>query len=144
METNNKFKIFLVDDDAFCLQVYQQHLNRLGHTLITTFNSGSDCLNHLTELPDIIFLDHGMDILNGLEVLKKIKRFNPDIYVIFLSGQENIATAVDALKYGAFDYIIKGDDDLAHITKALQKIAEIKELLKQRNPGFIKKLLTFF
>lgn len=142
METNNAFKIFLVDDDAFCLNVFQQHLNNIGHSDVSTFDSGSACLNELTRQPDIIFLDHGMDIITGLEVLKKIKRFNPDIYVVFISGQENIETAVSALKFGAFDYIVKGDKMLDGITKVIDKIIEVKELLKMKNPNFIRKFLS--
>jgi DNA-binding NtrC family response regulator len=143
MNTIDKLKIFLVDDDPFCLNLYQQYLNSIRYDDITCFNNGPDCLNFLIQQPDIIFLDHGMDNLSGLEVLKKIKRFNPDIYVVFLSGQENIATAVSALKYGAFDYIVKGDEQLENIAKVLGKVSEIKELLKVKRPGLIGKLFTF-
>lgn len=143
MEANNTFKVFLVDDDAFCLNVYHQHLSKLGYNHVSLFENGSDCLNRLTENPDIIFLDHGMGDLTGIEVLKKIKRFNPDIYVVFLSGQEHIETAVSALKYGAFDYIVKGDMDLDNITKVLAKIAEIRELLRKNNPGAFRKFFSF-
>src|ERR1700744_3863486 len=121
-----RFNIFLVDDDSFCLNVYGQHLSQLGHRQVSIFQNGAECLNHLTQNPDIIFLDHGMDLLTGIEVLKKIKRFNPDIYVVFLSGQENIETAVNALKYGAFDYIVKGEMELENITKVLAKITNIR------------------
>jgi DNA-binding NtrC family response regulator len=142
MDTNNNFRIFLVDDDIFCLNFYRQHLVNLGYHDITSFENGSECLDGLTSLPDIIFLDHGMDIISGLEMLKKIKRFNPDIYVVFLSGQENIETAVNALKFGAFDYIVKGDKAPENITRVLGKIEEVKELLKVKNPNFIRKILT--
>jgi DNA-binding NtrC family response regulator len=143
METNNKYKIFLVDDDAFCLGLYQEHLANLGYNDVTSFENGADCLNQLTQQPDIIFLDHGMDSLTGIEVLKKIKRFNPDIFVVFLSGQANIMTAVNALKFGAFDYIVKGIYELENIAKVLGKITNVKELMKKEKPGFISKLFSF-
>jgi CheY-like chemotaxis protein len=98
MENQQDVKIFLVDDDAFSLNLYEQNIRNLGYTNVTIFHSGVDCLNNLDQQPEIIFLDHNMDVLTGFEVLKKIKRINPNIYVIMLSAQENMKTAVDALK----------------------------------------------
>jgi polysaccharide export outer membrane protein len=143
MNDNNQLTIFVVDDDPFCRSLYAQHLQNLGYTNVQDLPSGTDCLNRLTDMPDIVFLDHGMDVMNGLEVLKKIKRFNPDIYVVFVSGQEAIETAVSSLKYGAFDYIVKGSNDLEHITVVLQKIQTVKELLRKRGRNFLKKFLPF-
>ena len=100
-----------MDDDLFCLNYTENHLKTTGYNDIHLFNNGSDCVNNLTLDPDIIFLDHMMDIMNGFEVLKKIKRFNPNIHVVMLSGQDNIETAINSLKYGAFDYIIKGEGE---------------------------------
>ena len=143
MENINKFKIFLVDDDHFCLNLYEQHLINMGHTDVTTFDNGTACLNSITQNPDIIFLDHNMDVLTGFELLKKIKRFNPNIYVVMISGQENMKTAIDALKYGAFDYIIKNDNEAEKMEDVLRRIKAIqKELVKSKYPLF-KKLLTF-
>lgn len=142
METINSLKIFLVDDDLFSLGLYEQHLKNQGVEDITTFDNGTACLNCLTQQPDVIFLDHSMDILNGVEVLRKIKRFNPNIQVVFISGQEDVTTAVNSLKYGAFDYIVKGIEDVKRIDAVLQKIIEVKSLLKQQQKGIFKKLFS--
>ncbi|MBL0132502.1 MAG: response regulator [Chitinophagaceae bacterium] len=142
METAAHLKIFVVDDDLFSLNMYQQHLSNLGFENVKTFDNGTACLLCLTEQPDIIFLDHGMDILNGVEVLKKIKRFNPDIYVVFISGQADVLTAVNSLKFGAFDYIKKGEDDLRMIEKVMEKIQEIMVLMQKKKKGLLKKLFT--
>jgi len=143
MEPIKKFKIFLVDDESFCLNLYKQYFNNLGYDDVTSFSNGADCLNYLTQQPDVILLDYGMDDLSGIDVLKKIKRFNPDIFVVFLSGQENIDTAVNALKFGAFDYIVKASGDMLKLTKVLNKIAEVKELMRAESPTLINKLLGF-
>lgn len=135
--------IFLVDDDQFFLQMYQLHLKSLGFETVSIYNNGTECLDNLPHKPDIIFLDHSMDVLNGLEVLQKIKRFNPDIYVIFISAQENIQIAVNSLKDGAFDYIIKGENDLENIKKVLEKIIEIKILLAKKQTGIFRRFLSF-
>jgi DNA-binding NtrC family response regulator len=143
MENQNQFKFFIVDDDIFCANLYEQHLTNMNYTDITYFDNGNDCLSNLDLNPDIIFLDHNMDDITGFEVLKKIKRYNPNIYVVMISAQENIKTAVDALKYGAFDYIIKDADVCEKINPILEKIILVKEELKKANPSFIQRLLSF-
>ncbi|MFQ3326617.1 MAG: DNA-binding NtrC family response regulator, partial [Salibacteraceae bacterium] len=83
-----------------------------------------------------------MGTMDGLEVLKKIKRFDPDIYVVFVSGQEEIETATKSLKIGAFDYIVKGPDDTQKIEEVLIKINNVQEMLKSRKRGPIRKFLS--
>ena len=138
MKPNNSLRVFVVDDDNFCLAMYEQHLRNLGITDVQSFNDGITCLHNLALQPDVIFLDHGMDILNGEEVLKEIKRVNPDIYVVFISGQEDVEIAINSLKYGAFDYIVKGINEEKRLEQILEKIIEVRELLKKRHNDFTK------
>jgi DNA-binding NtrC family response regulator len=140
----NQFKFFIVDDDIFCANVYQQYLKNMNYNDITYFSNGNDCLINLNQNPDIIFLDHNMEDITGFEVLKKIKRYNPNIYVVMVSGQENIKTAVDALKYGAFDYVIKDNNVCDKMGLVIDKIIKVKEQLRLSNPTFIQKILGVF
>ena len=119
--------VFIVDDDPFTCLIYRKHLRNLGFTTIFPFHSGEECLDNLHREPEIVLLDHDMSQLTGFEVLKKIKRNNPDTSVIMISGQEDMATALDALKYGAFDYIIKGEREVERIESALQRLASLRE-----------------
>ncbi|TRX39478.1 response regulator [Flavobacterium restrictum] len=144
MENQNQFKFFIVDDDIFCANVYEQYLLNLKYNDITYFSNGRDCLHNLDQNPDIIFLDHNMDDLSGFEVLKKIKRYNPNIYVVMVSGQDNIKTAVDALKYGAFDYVIKDNTVCDKMTLIINKIIKVKAALKKSNPNMVQRLLSLF
>ncbi len=138
------FKIFLVDDDLFSLSYNQHELQNLGFKDISLFMNGTVCLNNLHLKPDVIFLDHNMDTMTGFEVLKKIKRYDPNINVVILSGQETIKTAVDALKYGAFDYIMKGDDEIVKMKDSIARILNIRLEIQKANPTFIQKLLSIF
>lgn len=142
MENQTQFKFFIVDDDIFCANVYEQYLANLNYTDITYFSNGNDCLNNLDQNPDIIFLDHNMEDLTGFEVLRKIKRYNPNIYIVMISGQDNIKTAVDALKYGAFDYVIKDSSVCETITRIINKIILVKDELSKSNPSLIKRFLN--
>ncbi len=130
-------RIFLVDDNQLSLQHYRHYLNTQGYQNVRCFSSGVACLDAIMEVPDVIFLDYGMEVLNGIEVLRKIKRFNPDIYVVFISGQSDVRVAVKSMKYGALDYIVKGDDDCSRILQSLEKVEKLRKLLGNRRKKFL-------
>ena len=122
MALASNLKFFIVDDDPFYRMLYQQHLLNMGFKNSILINSGDECLNRLYMEPDIIFLDYNMPSSNGLEVLRKIKMTHPNICILLISAQKDIQVAVNALKHGASDYIIKGDEDLNMISGVLTKI----------------------
>ena len=126
MNKANNLKFFIVDDDPFYRMLYHQHLTNLGFKDNILIDNGADCINRLYLQPDIIFLDYNMAPYNGLDVLKKIKITHPNIYLLLISGQKDLQIAVNALKQGAFDYIIKGEDDLDMISNVIRKIQTTK------------------
>ena len=136
-------KIFLVDDEPYCLYLYEQVIRNLGYRNTQTFTKSGDCLNRLVEKPDIIFLDYNMDNLNGIDILKKIKRFDPDIAVFFISGQDEISVAVNALKYGAMDYIVKQDISEERMKLCMDKATMMRGIISGRKKfGFLKKIIA--
>jgi DNA-binding NtrC family response regulator len=140
MTQPSTLKLFLVDDDLFCLKMYELHLSVLGYRDIKIYQAGSDCLNDLSLQPDVIFLNECMDTLNGPGLLKNIKQFNPDIYVVFICAPEKVEHTTNMLQYGAFDYIVKGDDDLDAMKAILSKIKSIKELLGNSETTFTRNI----
>lgn len=138
----NKFnrKIFIVDDEVLMTKSISRHLENLGYSDVTAFNSGVQAIEQLENLPEILFLDYQMDEMSGYEVLRKVKRFDPNIYVIMLSSQENLEAAVETLKFGAFDYIKKGDQQLGRITFALDRVHQIDERLLAPRESLFSKL----
>jgi polysaccharide export outer membrane protein len=133
MHLKKDFKIYLLDDDIFYMNIFQQHLANIGYDDITKFTDPMACFDKLNPSPDIIFYDHGVDFLKGLEVLKMIKRHNPDIYLIFICGPDEVETVIQSLKFGAFDYFVKGDNDIRNIEMVLTKIHRVRELLQKNN-----------
>lgn len=139
-----KQKIFLVDDDPFCRQLLEHALRTNGYDDVYAFENGAACLNALTDEPDIIFLDQVMDNVSGTDTLKAIKRFNPDIYVVFVSGQQQVEVAVESLKFGAFDYIVKDEQLAAKIGSVLAKIKLMSTMLARKQQNRSSRLLSFF
>ena len=146
MLTKFTSNIFLVDDDVLCLNLYKQFLKQLGYNNVQLFDNGNDCLESLTsQQPDIIFLDYNMDGLNGLDVLRQIKQFNPSIIVLFISGQEDILIAVKTIQQGALDYIVKSSlnpEKLKTIMERVESLLPEKTATPQAPPSFFKRLFS--
>jgi len=143
MDEVEQLKIFVVDDDIFYLSILENYINGIGYTDVSKFENGVYCLDRLSDNPDVVFLDYVMETLTGYEVLKKIKRFNPNIYVVMVSSQEDIKAVVDTLKHGAFDYIQKKELKEESVQRVLQKIVEVKHHLKRTKPSFLKQFFQF-
>lgn len=129
MKQDRHLKIFALDENPFCLTLYEQLLRNIGFTNITCFENRESFMPALTHNPEIIFLDHNPGNLNGIEILKSIKRYNPDIYVVFLSANEDEDISKNTLEHGAFHYIIKGKNDLKEISYVMEKILYVKKML---------------
>ena len=143
MDNFKKIKIFIVDDEVLYLNIFAQHIRTLGYENISTFNDGNECINSLEENPDVVFLDYNMEPLTGYEILKKIKRYNPNIYVVMFSGQNEIKPAIDSLKFGAFDYIEKGSNEVQKINSVFKRIHSVNDALERSKPSLLKTIFQF-
>ena len=120
-------KIFIVDDDIFCLTLYTQFLRNLGYSDMTSFNAGDECLHQIKEQPALVIMDYNMEGMNGIEVLKRIKATNPRIMVYIISGQENSQVANEALQQGALDYVVKSSLSPDKMAVIMQRVEQLYE-----------------
>jgi len=103
----NKPKILIVDDGESQRFVLKGFLLREGY-LVDEAENGIKALQCIKDQHfDIILLDHKMPGMNGVDVLKEVKRTNPEIAVVIISAYGTIERAVEALEAGAFYYITK-------------------------------------
>lgn len=135
-----EIRIFLVDDDPFSLNSYKEQLENYGFHNIKLFSSGEDCIRHLNEKPRVIFLDYSMDQMNGLDVLQKIKRYYPQVKVVIVSGRECVNTAVNSLKCGAHDYILKGEEEVKRMRHIL-KLVDLEDRRQVRKKALWHRIL---
>ena len=122
----HRIKLFLVDDDLCSLAVYQQGLQSLGYSNCQLFFNGQHCLDHIHQDPDIVFLDYHLDDMPGLEVLERIKRYNPNIHVVIVSSQEDMKVVMRVMRRGAFDYLVKGDDEIQKMEEVINRIESLQ------------------
>ena len=124
-------RIFIVEDDEWYGEYIAYNLQLDDEHDVRIFQLGNECLQHLKEQPDIITLDYQLPDVDGEEILRKIKDFNPEIEVVVISEQEKIETAVELLKQGAFDYIVKSKDIRDRLLSVLRNIKKQKSLKKR-------------
>ena len=129
MENQKYPLIFIVEDNSVYNKIIVNHLR--SHKLVRTesFLSGEECLKNLYRKPDIIIQDYILDGINGIDVLKATKKKYPDTEFVFLSGQDNIEVAINSMKFGAFDYIVKDQNALVKLTDKINKIMISHELI---------------
>ena len=100
-------KILLVDDENEIIEGRSKIIKNLGYECLTA-QSGNEAIKIIErERPDIILTDIKMSDGDGFSVLNATKEFDPDIPVIVFTGHGTIDSAVEAMKFGAFDYIQK-------------------------------------
>lgn len=126
----NDFTIFIVEDDPWYGKFLQHHLSLNPDYDVQLFENGKDCIQNLNKNPNIICIDYGLPDVTGDKLLEKIQKLKPELPVIVISAQEEIAVAVDLLKAGANDYIIKDTYTKDILWKAILRIKE-KDGLKQ-------------
>lgn len=122
-------KIFIVEDNVFYSELINSRLEEKNYTNVQLYHSGEDCIDNLYQNPDIVILDYDLGKMNGLDVLREIKSVNPNIHIVFLSGQENISVAVESLKYGAYDYVEKNNHSLGRIPGIIAQINKYNKVL---------------
>jgi DNA-binding NtrC family response regulator len=103
-------KILIVDDELVMRESLAGWLERDGH-LIETAKSGEEALAKLKATRfDILLVDIKMEGISGLEVLKQVKADDPDVEIVMITAFGSIATAIEAIKNGAYDYLLKPFD----------------------------------
>jgi DNA-binding NtrC family response regulator len=123
--------IFIVEDDVFFGQTLKYHLSLNPDYNVHLFEKGKDCLSNFHLKPDIICLDFGLPDVSGDVLLKKIKEINNKIPVIIISGQEDIEVAINFLKIGATDYIVKNNHTKDLLWNAIIKLRDNMNLIHE-------------
>ena len=127
--------VLLVDDEVSFVETFSERLELRDFEISKAF-SGEEALEVLDENKNIevVILDVKMPGMDGIETLVEIKRKNPLVEVMMLSGHADVASAIDGMKQGAFDYLMKPvdmDQITTKVTEALAKKRQHEEKIIQ-------------
>ena len=100
-------KVLVVEDDERIRTLFEDALSVLGYH-VTTASTGAEAIELIQgQLFDTVLCDIRMPKMDGLEILREIKRHDPSVEVVMVTGYPTVNTAVEALKLGAYDYLAK-------------------------------------
>ncbi|MES2701885.1 MAG: response regulator [Bacteroidota bacterium] len=138
--------IFLVDDEPIQNEMLKDYISERFPYQIKTYESGEQAIKDMDLNPVIIVLDfhlnaHLPSAQNGVEVLKQIKARHPQTTVVMLSGQDKLDVAVESMKHGAYDYVIKGETAFSRMENIINNVAEFRSI-KSANNNY-KKVIAF-
>jgi two-component system response regulator AtoC len=126
-----RFKILVIDDEPILRNSLGIALGAAGYE-VTTSGTGEEGLEILRrENPDLVLLDHWLPGIKGHDVLRQIKERDPEIPVIIMTAQGSIELAVNSMKIGAFDFLVKPfdlDQIEALVRKGLDRVRLKKEV----------------
>lgn len=105
--TDRAFTIFVLEDDEWYNKLLVHNISLNPDYQVKTFFSANDLFQKLHEQPDVVTLDYRLPDISGEQALEKIKTLCPETEVVVISEQENIETAINLLKGGAYDYLVK-------------------------------------
>lgn len=134
-----KLTVLLVDDEDRFREATSRQFEVRGFRVIQAVN-GQEAINIVSrENPDVVVLDQKMPGMDGIETFTEIKKINPFIEVIILTGQATVETALEVMKLGAFDYIMKPmniDELLYKVEDAYTKRFLEEEKIKKNGKEF--------
>ncbi|GFO57078.1 diguanylate cyclase response regulator [Geomonas sp. Red276] len=116
-ETGFMERVLIVEDDSFFREVYTDLLKEEGYH-VETASSGEEALDLIAKrVYHLVVTDLVMSDVSGLDILSAVKRHDPSVSVIMVTGHANVETAIYALKNGATDYLVKpiNHDEFRHI-----------------------------
>jgi DNA-binding NtrC family response regulator len=129
-------RILIVDDDKAFRLATVALLQDVGYTT-TTATNGKEAMELLATMNfDLVLSDLVMEGVNGIQLLQHVKNHHPDLSVIMITGFGSIQTAVDAIRFGAYDYVTKpcnNDELLIKVSRALEDSSKTRELQYLRN-----------
>ncbi len=123
-------RVLVADDEKNLRELLVRELGRKGHAA-TGVADGRAALDHLKEdVPDVLLLDMKMPNVEGIEVLRELQDFSEAPQVIVMTGFQEVSTAVEAMKLGAYDYLTK-PARIEELDILIRKAAEKGRLMRQ-------------
>lgn len=152
---NQQKLIYLVDDNELFASTVSNGLKNKMDAEVKVFHTGEEMIDNFEQKPDVIILDFQLNsrvktAKDGGEILKEILAKDPNLNVIMLTSMEDIKNAVNLLKKGAVDYILKDEVFFDNLINSVENVFEIKDLkneiaeLKKKSKQYRKRVVIVF
>ena len=143
MENSKNPLIFVVEDNQMYNKLVVSYLKTNKFTNVESYLTGEEVLKNMYKNPDIVIQDYLLDGMTGIEVLIKAKKICPSVEFIFLSGNDNIDIAINSMKYGAHNYIVKDQMALQKLVEKIRKLNTVTQLVTTKKSFKVGVILFF-
>ena len=126
-----KTKILIVDDFEAIRRCFRMYLEKAGYQVVEAENGCDGIAVFMSESPDVILTDLQMPEMNGLAFIANMKDYIRSTPIIVISGEGGVAEAIEAVRLGAWEYIVKPVNDMRELDLAIQRVLEKARLLKE-------------
>src|SRR5262245_15990762 len=116
-------KILIVDDEPFNLDLLEQELTDRGYVIERALGGAEALEKNETLRPDLVLLDYMMPGMSGLDVLREIRNSESEVPIVMMTAHGSIAVAVQAMKLGAYDFVVKPFEP-EHMALTVEKAIE--------------------
>lgn len=130
---NHSLLIYVVEDNDWYNKLLVHTLSLNPEFKVKSFFTGAELKNALADKPDLVTLDYKLPDTNGEELLKYIRNIDENINVVIISEQEELETAIQLLKAGAYDYIVKSKDIRDRLLNTVSHIQKNNRLITHLN-----------
>lgn len=132
MQNTKNPLIFVVEDNHIYKDLVVSYLKTHKYTNVESYLTGEEALKNMHKNPDVVIQDYLLDGMTGIEVLIKAKKIAPNVEFIFLSGNDNIDIAINSMKYGASNYIVKDQQALPKMVEKIRQLSSASEIVKTK------------
>lgn len=146
---DNQRRVIVIDDDEIMLLSCSEILSRVGYT-VETFASGEEGIQRIETAPaPLLVVDLKMPKIDGMEVIRRVRQIDPAMVIVVITGYATIATAVDAMKAGAYDFlpkpftpeelrlIVNRSFERWHLARESERLRQEKEQVQRRFVTFV-------
>lgn len=124
VESTGAITLLIIDDDPAACRIFKKILGQVGYHVLTATDAGKGLRLIKEKSPEIVFLDIKMPRIDGIELLRRIRKINKEVIVIMLTGFATLDTARKAMELGAYDYVTK-PFDLEAIKASIRDALEV-------------------
>ncbi|MCG3204165.1 MAG: Regulatory protein AtoC [Elusimicrobia bacterium] len=107
---SSKGRILVVDDEPQVGMIFSKVLQSVGYEVVAA-ESGEEAVKKMQTKPDVVFLDIKLPGMDGVETLRRIRKNSPDVPVVMMTAYQTVDSAVESMRLGACDYLIKPLDN---------------------------------
>jgi PAS domain S-box-containing protein len=134
MPEQPKARILYIEDDRGLARLLQKRLERAGYAVDLAYDGGQGLSQYWEDSYDIVAVDHTMPIYDGLEIIRRLRLQGAAIPIVMVTGSGSEEIAVEAMKLGASDYIVKDADGkyLELIPSVINRVLQRQQLVKER------------